>query len=110
MEASEALPRTLLELGLGGGNNTSHLKRHFALTLVDRSPAMLAVSRALNPDCEHVTDDMRTVRLGRIFDLVFVHDAVSYLTTEDDLRAALETSAPPLPYGRGRPLRARLLA
>jgi hypothetical protein len=67
--------------------------RHFALTLVDRSPAMLAVSRALNPDCEHVTDDMRTVRLGRIFDLVFVHDAVSYLTIEDDLRAALETSA-----------------
>ena len=57
----------------------------------------LAVSRALNPDCEHVTDDMRTMRLGRIFELVFVHDAVSYLTTEDDLRAALETSAPPLP-------------
>ena len=67
LEAAEALPRTLLELGSGGGNNTSHLKRHFALTLVDRSPAMLAVSRALNPDCEHVTDDMRTVRLGRIF-------------------------------------------
>ena len=30
---------------------------------------------------------------GRAFDVVFVHDAISYLTTEDDLRAALETTA-----------------
>ena len=29
---------------------------------------MLAVSRALNPECEHVEGDMRTVRLGREFD------------------------------------------
>lgn len=35
---------------------------------------------------------MRTVRLGRTFDAVFVHDAVSYLTTEGDLRAAMETA------------------
>jgi D-serine deaminase-like pyridoxal phosphate-dependent protein len=30
--------RTLLELGSGGGNNASHLKARFELTLVDRSP------------------------------------------------------------------------
>jgi hypothetical protein len=36
---------------------------------------------------------MRTLRLGREFDVVFVHDAISYLTTEDDLRAAIETAA-----------------
>jgi hypothetical protein len=34
---------------------------------------------------------MRSVRLGRTFDAVFVHDAVCYLTTEADLRAAMET-------------------
>jgi hypothetical protein len=34
---------------------------------------------------------MRTVRLGRTFDAVFVHDAVDYMTTEDNLRAALAT-------------------
>ncbi len=33
-------------------------------------------SRELNPDCEHVLGDMRTLRLGRTFDAVFVHDAV----------------------------------
>ncbi|MFI5254290.1 MAG: class I SAM-dependent methyltransferase [Candidatus Limnocylindrales bacterium] len=83
---------TVLELGSGGGNNASHLKRHFRLTLVDRSPGMLAVSRALNPECEHIVGDMRTVRLGRSFDAVFVHDAVCYLTSEADLRAAMATA------------------
>jgi SAM-dependent methyltransferase len=68
-------PRTLLGLGSGGGNNASHLKAHFALTLVDVSPGMLAVSRALNPECEPIESDMRQIRLGRLFDAVFIHDA-----------------------------------
>lgn len=84
-------PRTILELGSGGGNTASHLKAHARLTLVDRSAGMLAVSRALNPECEHVEGDMRIVRLGRLFDAVFVHDAIVYMTTEDDLRRAIET-------------------
>jgi SAM-dependent methyltransferase len=85
-------PRSLLELGSGGGNNASHLKAHFDMVLVDRSAGMLAVSRALNPECEHIEGDMRTVRLGREFDCVFVHDAVVYMTTEDDLRQAIDTA------------------
>ncbi len=83
---------TVLELGSGGGNNASHLNQHFEMTLVDKSPGMLKVSRGLNPDCEHHLGDMRTVRLGRQFDAVFVHDAVAYLTTEDDLRATVRTA------------------
>src|SRR5512140_402509 len=75
-EACDAPPQTLLELGSGGGNNASHYKRHLDATLVDISPAMLAVSRQLNPECEHLEGDMRTVRLGRVFDVVLVHDAV----------------------------------
>lgn len=85
-------PRTLLELGSGGGNNASHLKAHYQMTLVDRSAGMLAVSRQLNPECEHVQGDMRTMRLGRLFDAVFIHDAIMYMTTEDDLRRAMETA------------------
>ena len=84
---------TLLELGSGGGNNASHLKARFDCTLTDLSPEMLALSRTLNPECEHLEGDMRTLRLGRTFDVVFIHDAISYLTTEDDLRAAIETAA-----------------
>lgn len=61
------------------------------MTLVDLSPEMLAVSRALNPECEHLASDMRTIRLGRLFDAVFIHDAIMYMTTEIDLRAAMAT-------------------
>lgn len=61
--ACERRPRTLLELGSGGGSNALFLKRHAALTLVDPAAGMLAESRRLNPECEHVAGDMRTVRL-----------------------------------------------
>jgi SAM-dependent methyltransferase len=85
-------PETLLELWSGGGNNASHLKQHFRMTLVDLSQEMLAVSRNLNPECEHIQGDMRTVRLGRTFDAVFIHDAIAYLLFEDDLWKAIETA------------------
>jgi SAM-dependent methyltransferase len=90
----EALPdaKTLLELGSGGGNNASHLREHFTCTLSDVSPQMLALSRTLNPECEHVLGDMRTLRLGRTFDAVFVHDAVQYMATEEDLRDCVGTA------------------
>jgi len=85
-------PHTLLELGSGGGNNASHYKRHVKATLTDLSPAMLALSARLNPECEHIQGDMRTIRLGRTFDVVLVHDAVCYLTTLDDLHKAFATA------------------
>jgi len=72
-------PRTLLDLGSGGGHNAAHLKATLACTLVDLAPAMLKQSRRLNPECEHVQGDMRSIRLGRVFDCVLVHDAVSYM-------------------------------
>lgn len=84
--------QTLLELGSGGGNNASHLKVHYQMTLVDQSPDMLTVSRTLNPECEHLVGDMRTIRLGRLFDIVFIHDAIMYMTTEADLHAAMATA------------------
>lgn len=91
--AADGPVSTLLELGAGGGNNASYLKHRFACTLTDVSPQMLAVCRSLNPECEHVVGDMRTLRLGRLFDAVFVHDAVMYMVTEEDLRAAITTAA-----------------
>ena len=84
--------RTVLELGSGGGNNAFHLKSEFEMTLVDLSADMLAISRQLNPECEHIQADMRTLRLGRIFDSIFVHDAIDYMTSEDDLRQAVDTA------------------
>jgi SAM-dependent methyltransferase len=91
-ESCDPPPRSLLELGSGGGNNASHLKARFSMTLVDLSPQMLAVSQALNPECEHLEDDIRTLRLDRTFDAVFVHDAICHMTTEADLRAVMKTA------------------
>lgn len=85
-------PRTMLELGSGGGNNASHLKAVFEITMVDRSAEMLSVSKKLNPECEHLLGDMRSLRLGRTFDAVLIHDAVVYMTSEHDLAQAVETA------------------
>ncbi len=84
--------REVLELGSGGGHNAFHLKSSFEMTLVDLSEEMLDVSRKLNPECAHERGDMRSLRLGRSFDAVFVHDAIDYMATEADLRLAMETA------------------
>lgn len=97
--AANPAMRTLLELGSGGGSNASHLKRHFDLTLVELSPAMIATSRRLNPDLPHQQGDMRTARLRRTFDAVFIHDAIMYMTSQADLLQAMQTAAAHLAPG-----------
>lgn len=101
-EAADLLPiledgrrdpaRTLLELGSGAGSLASHFKPHFVLTLTDRSEQMLEVSRAVNPECEHIRGDMTTLDLGRTFDRVLVHDAITYATTPSAVRATIATT------------------
>ncbi len=84
---------TLLELGSGGGSNAFYLKSLFAqVILTDLSPAMLSVSSSLNPECLHIAADMRTLRLNTLVDVVFIHDAIDYMTHLHDLRLALETA------------------
>lgn len=106
--------RTILELGTGGGANASHLKAHYQMTLTDVSEPMLAQSRKINPELEHIEGDMRTMRLDplgphfvprgapnapsgtkwvRTFDVVMIHDAIDYMATREDLAAAMETAA-----------------
>ena len=84
--------QTLLELGSGGGNVASHLKQRFRCTLTDLSPRMLTLSARINPECAHISGDMRTMRLERQFDVVLVHDAIAYMVTEADLQAAIATA------------------
>ena len=83
---------TLLNLGSGGGHNDWTLKRHFAVTGVDLSPAMLALARRLNPEAEYLAGDMRDIRLGRSFDAVVCFDSIDYMLSEADLAAAFATA------------------
>ena len=41
----------------------------------------------------YVQGDMCDVRLGKLFDAVFVHDAVAYITTLTDLARLIETAS-----------------
>lgn len=86
------LPREIIELGSGGGNTASHIILKTRMTLVDPSEAMLEVSRRLNPTADHVAGDMRSLRLGLLFDAVLIHDAIDYMISTTDLVAALATA------------------
>ena len=89
----------VLELGVGGGHNLSHLASEFDATAVDLSNDMLALCRKLNPGVPVHQGDMRTVRLGRTFAAVLIHDAIGHMLTEADLLAAFETAAAHLEPG-----------
>ncbi len=86
-------PKTMLELGSGGGNTASHLKESLeTLVLTDLAQPMLDLSVTLNPGLEHIQGDMRQLRLGRTFESVLVHDAIMYMLTPEDLLAAIKTA------------------
>jgi SAM-dependent methyltransferase len=89
----------ILELGAGGGHNLSHLTADFQATAVDSSPGMLEHCQKLNPDVPVHVGDMRSLRLGRRFKAVLIHDAISYMLTLDDLRRTFATAAAHLDPG-----------
>ena len=93
LSSTAAIPvHDVLDLGSGGGHVARHLRDRFTLTLTDISAEMLAVSRRLNPQCRHVRGDMRTMRLGQEFDAVLTHDAIDYVTSQDDLAMVIATA------------------
>ncbi|WP_456476369.1 class I SAM-dependent DNA methyltransferase [Oceanithermus sp.] len=86
-----AVPRDLLELGVGTGNAlVPFLRRGLEAVGVDASATMLAVARAKLPGVPLVRADVRALRLGRRFDLVYsAFDSLNNLLTPTDLRDAL---------------------
>jgi len=83
---------TLLDIGCGGGKNILNLKRKFTVTGLDMSPAMLAQAKELNPECTFVQGEMRTCRLGQVFDAVLMDDAISHMNCRTDFVAAIRTA------------------
>jgi SAM-dependent methyltransferase len=88
-----------LELGSGVGLLSTWLPEKMNVTLVDSSESMLRVSRRFNPNATHVAADLRTLNLGRQFDAVQLHDAVMYMTSLRDLKAAIRAMAAHLKPG-----------
>lgn len=90
---------TILDLGCGGGKHAFHFARHAAVTGVDLSASMLTLARELNPGSDFCIGDIRSVRLGTTFDMVFLNDAASYMLSEDELRQLFATAKAHLAQG-----------
>jgi SAM-dependent methyltransferase len=95
---------TLLDLGCGTGTHALlFAQRGYAVTGVDRSPAMLGLARKKTEGDDvrlvatppaFVEGDVRAVQLGRKFDAVLMLFAVlGYQTTDVDVTAAMRTVA-----------------
>ncbi len=82
--------KTLLNVGCGGGKNVFNLKERFKINGLDISRPMLNLASELNPECEFIQKDMRDYDLDRKFDVILIDDAISYMTSENDLFAAFE--------------------
>ena len=83
----------MLHLGCGAGGHDYHFKRHFSVTGVDLSEGMLEIARKRNPEIQYLQGDMRTINLDRKFDVVAIPDSIMYMTTLEDLSAALSSAA-----------------
>lgn len=89
----------VVEFGAGGGHTLFFLSQDCQCTAVDLSDAMLENSRHINPDVTHIVADMRNAQLDMQFDVVLIHDAIDYLTTESDIAATFATAAKHLRAG-----------
>lgn len=99
LKGSSDQRRSVLELGAGGGHTLVHLADDYDCTAVDLSEPMLENCRRLVPQVQTIVGDMRSVRLNKTFDAVFLHDAIDYMLSESDVRRVLETAAAHLEPG-----------
>jgi SAM-dependent methyltransferase len=89
--------RSILDLGCGTGGHAIPLAQHgYTVVGVDRSPAMVAQARERAPSLPALTfeqGDLRTLDLGRSFDVVLMMFAVlGYQLENADVSAALASA------------------
>jgi hypothetical protein len=60
---------------------------------------MLDNCARLVPEARRIHGDMRDLRVGELFDVVLIHDAIDYMRTAADVRATLATAAAHLAPG-----------
>ena len=85
----------LLDVACGTGEHLKYMRRRLpAIVGVDQCPAMLAVARSKLPGIRFVESDMRTMALGRRFDVVTcLFGSIGYLPDSDALRLAVDRMA-----------------
>ncbi|MFC2164454.1 class I SAM-dependent methyltransferase [Acidobacteriota bacterium] len=84
--------RTVLDIGCGGGKHSYWLKKHFTVTGIDISEAMLSNAKKLNPECEFLYGDMRDFDLDRQFDSIFLNDSILHMANRTDLTVTFQNA------------------
>jgi SAM-dependent methyltransferase len=81
--------RTLLDVACGTGKHLEYLRDQFACEGVDLDEGLLAIARRRLPDMPLHVGDMRTLDLGRRFDVVTcLFSAIGFVRDLDGLAAA----------------------
>lgn len=90
----------LLDVACGTGRHLAHLQRYYDVAGIDLDPAMLGQARTRLPGIQLIEGDMRSFRLDRRFDAVTcLFSAIGYMTTTDELDAAVANMADHLNSG-----------
>jgi len=86
---------SVLDVGCGTGAVLEQLTYKYLKSVgIDLLPGMVEIAMKRRPQLEMHVGDMRTVRLGRRFDVVTcIGNALAYLTASDDIGAAFATFA-----------------
>lgn len=97
-----ALPRSILDLGCGTGRNLEMLAKIIPECHgVDLLESVIVYAKSARRGITFDVGDMRTVRLGRTFDLVTcLGNALSYALGDDDLNDTIGTFAAHAHAGR----------
>ncbi|GAA5164645.1 hypothetical protein GCM10023321_53420 [Pseudonocardia eucalypti] len=87
---------SVLDLGCGTGRDLDIFRVHYGWdgTGIEFQPELVTYAQLVRPDLNIRLGDMRTVRLGRKFDLITcLGNSLAYLHTDAELQAAAETFA-----------------
>lgn len=86
--------RTLLDVACGTGAHLEIVRRWYAVEGVDISPEMLEVAKSRLPGVPLQVADMRTLDLGRQFDVVTcLFSAIGYMTEPGEMQTAIRRMA-----------------
>jgi trans-aconitate methyltransferase len=82
--------KTLLDVACGTGAHLALLERWYTVEGVDASEAMLEVARRRLPDVRMHRADMRTLDLGRTFDVVTcLFSSIGYVTDAEEMKTTI---------------------
>ena len=90
IQGADPQAKTLLDVACGTGAHLAELRRWYEVEGVDQSPDMLAVAQARLPGVPLHVADMRTLDLGKSFDVVMcLFSSIGYITDPAELRSTI---------------------